>query len=484
MKFFITTMITAFFLISTSPVFAQGVKNLKAMGKAFTEIAKNTSPAVVFIETEKKQQISSQSPFFLPFDDIDGFSFENNIFKYFFKENIPPRNKEREKGRERTHKVLGQGSGFIFSKSGHILTNNHVVGDADKVVVKLLDGRSFEAKVIGTDQHSDVAVIKINVKNLTVLPLGNSNSLEVGEWVLALGNPFGLSHTLTAGIVSARGRSSVGITDYENFIQTDAAINLGNSGGPLINLDGKAVGMNTAIFSRTGGSMGIGFAIPINMIKGIKDQLIKKGKVIRGYLGIVIQNLTKDLSQQFGIEGIRGILISDVKENTPAKKALLRTGDIIIKFDGKEVNEVGTFRNMVASTQPGEKKHLTIFRNGKNIKIKVKIGKLPAKQEFAKSQKFQENEFGFSVDNLTRDLRQQYGISGNEQGVVVSEVDPFSVAKLAGIKPGMLIKEVNRMKVDSVSDFRKAIKKTKRKKSVLLLVQDGEFSRYITLSIK
>lgn len=469
------------FLCSLSSAVDESVNVFKDVGKAFTVIARNTSASVVFIETERKQQANNQWQFFSPFEKIDEFPFGNDFFNYFFKRGIPRNFQERDKGE--TFKVLGQGSGFIISADGLILTNNHVVGDADKVIVKLLDGRIFEAKVIGTDQHTDIAIIKIKANNLTVLPLGNSNDLEVGEWVIALGNPFGLSHTLTAGVVSAKGRSSVGITDYENFIQTDAAINLGNSGGPLINLDGSAVGMNTAIFSRTGGSMGIGFAIPINIVKGIKDQLIKNGKVIRGYLGILIQNLTNELALQFGLKEMRGIIISDVTKDSPAEKAGLKAGDIILEFDDFEVKDVGSFRNLVALTPPGERKNLKVIRDGKQKKIKATIGKLSSNILTSSRPKIIENDFGFTVENLNSTYRQKYGLSSKDQGVIVGDVDPSSVAAMAGIKPGMLIKEVNQIKVNSIGEFKRASKKNKLKKSILLLIQDGDYSRYVSLSI-
>lgn len=480
MKFLLFILLTIFInSFSSASVSSEGIKYFKSIGKAFTEIAKITSPAVVFIETEKTQQISGQLPFYPPFKDMDSFPFGDDILKHFFENRIPRDNRQKE----RTQKISGQGSGFIISKDGYIMSNNHVVGDAEKVVVKLLDGRSFVAKVIGTDQHSDIAVLKIKAKGLTPLPFGNSDLLEVGEWVIALGNPFGLKHTLTAGVVSAKGRNSIGITDYENFIQTDAAINLGNSGGPLINLDGEAVGMSTAIISRTGGSMGIGFAIPINMLKEIKNQLIKKGYVTRGYLGILIQNLTTELAEQFNIKNPKGILVSDVTDNSPAQKSGIKTGDIIIKIDGKEVNEVGAFRNRIALTPPGKRKRLTLIRNGKEKIVKVKIEKLPSDFAFSRALTFKENDFGFSVENLTSLLRKKYGFSTNEKGVIISEVNPHSVAAIAGLKTGMLIKEVNQIKIKSVAEFKNAAKRTKRKNTILLLLQDGEFSRYVTLSI-
>jgi len=272
----------------------------------------------------------------------------------------------------------GQGSGFIISKDGYILINNHVVGDADLIKVKLSDGREFKAKVIGTDPQSDVAVIKIDATNLPVLRLGDSDKLEVGEWVIAIGNPFGLSQTVTVGVVSAKGRSRIGINDYEDFIQTDAAINPGNSGGPLVNIHGEAVGMNTAIFSRSGGYMGIGFAIPINMAKAIKDQLLKKGKVTRGWLGVVIQDIDEELAKSFGLEKTEGVLIAEVSEGSPAEKAGLKQGDIILRLNGKKVDDLGELRNKIALTAPGTKVKLEVLRENKRRTIQVTIGEQPA----------------------------------------------------------------------------------------------------------
>jgi serine protease Do len=380
-------------------------------------------------------------------------------------------------------RMEGQGSGFIISPDGYIMTNNHVVGDADKVTVKLEDGREFTAKTVGTDPHSDVAIIKIDAKNLPVLALGDSDALEVGNWVLAIGNPFGLSHTLTAGIVSAKGRSSLGLTDYENFIQTDAAINPGNSGGPLVDLNGKAIGMNTAIFSQSGGSMGIGFAIPINMAKAIKNQLIKTGSVTRGYLGIVIQDLTPELADSFGLDDHQGILVAEVTTDSPAEKAQLKQGDVIVKFDGKAVEEVGAFRNYVSLKAPGTRENITILRDGKQRTLTVTIGTLPDSGPMAGIDAHTPDNLGLTIQTLTPDLAQQFGYQ-EDKGVVVTQVAPGSVAALADIQPGMLIQEVNRKQVQDVNEFKQAIRKSENSKTVLLLIREGQYSRYVVLNIE
>jgi len=302
--------------MSVSPAQAREAEDarpaLRSLSRAFTQVAQQAMPAVVFIQVEKTLETGT-SPFGLnnPFD-----LFSEEFFERFFGRRFPEQRRERRQPRQ--YRQQGQGSGFIVSKDGYILTNHHVVGEADRLRVTLADDREFEAKLIGADPKSDVAVIKIAGNNFPVLPIGDSDALAVGEWVIAIGNPFGLTHTMTVGVVSAKGRSRMGITDYEDFIQTDAAINPGNSGGPLLNLDGAVVGINTAIFSRSGGYMGIGFAIPIKMATHIQQQLITTGKVTRGYLGVNIQSLTKDLARSFGIAERDGVLIASVAPGTPA----------------------------------------------------------------------------------------------------------------------------------------------------------------------
>jgi serine protease Do len=297
---------------------------------------------------------------------------------------------------------------------------------------------------------------------------------------VAIGNPFGLSHTLTVGVVSAKGRSSIGIADYENFIQTDAAINPGNSGGPLVNLDGKVVGMNTAIFSQSGGYMGIGFAIPINMAKSIKDQLIQTGSVVRGYLGIIIQNLTPELAKSFGMNDQKGILVAQVSEDSPAEKAGIKQGDVIIEFDGKPVEQVGPFRNEVALKIPGSNMNITILRNGERKVLSVTMGKLPDKEASITGRPHNLEKLGMTVQNLTPELARQFGLEG-KKGVVVTNVAPDSLAAVANIKPGGIILEVNRKPVENMEEFKKAIAEVPDNSAVLLLVQEGEYARYVAL---
>jgi len=448
----------------------EGIENLRQTGQAFRAVAKQVSPAVVFIKVEQTTESRTPQGFNSPFDD--------DFFRRFF--GAPPDfHGQQPQQQPRKHHARGQGSGFIISADGVIMTNNHVVENADKISVQMLDGREFEAKTLGTDPASDVAIIKIEAKNLPYLKLGDSDKLEVGDWVLAFGNPFGLSHTLTAGIVSAKGRSGIGLNDYENFIQTDAAINPGNSGGPLVNLDGEVVGMNSAIYSRSGGYMGIGFAIPINMAAQIRDQLIEHGKVVRGQLGVYIQELTKDLADSFGIDETKGLLVSRVMEGTAAEKAGLKQGDIILRRDGQPVGKLSEFRNGIAMTPPGTEIKLDILRDGKQKSVTVEIGTLSAKEAATESGAPTESGLGLSLQPLTPEIADQLGYQ-DQKGVLVAGVEPDSPAAAAGIERGDLIQEVNRKPVTSPEEVSKALAGGKEKPA-LLLIRHGESTRYLAL---
>jgi len=421
---------------------------------------------------------------------LGGLPFGDEFFKRFFGDQFHgiPRTPKRERPGGERHGT-GQGSGFVFvpetgAESGktYIMTNNHVVENADSIRVKFQDGREYDAKVKGRDPQSDVAVIEIDAGDLPALQVGDSSKLEVGEWVVAIGNPFGLSHTLTVGVVSATGRTSLGISDYEEFIQTDAAINPGNSGGPLVNLDGEVVGMNTAIFSRSGGYMGVGFAIPINLARSVADQLIASGEVTRGYLGIMIQQLTKELADSFGLEPGQGILIAQVTADSPAEKAGLQQGDIIVSYRGEAVTDVGSFRNQVSLTMPGSTQQIAVLRDGKRMELPVIIGqlnpdKLAASQGSAKST----DEIGLTVQTLTDELASQLGARAGE-GVVVTEVRPGSIAASAGIEAGTLILQVNQQAVSTAAEFAQAVRESGDKKRVLLLLRKDDMQRYVALS--
>ncbi|MBX7257377.1 MAG: DegQ family serine endoprotease [Candidatus Hydrogenedentes bacterium] len=446
-----------------------------AMSDAFAYVANQTSPAVVFIEIQKTVTPRPAS-FFGP----EGYSF--GIPGFFGP--MPGRGPDSmgDDGPGRYPVPVGEGSGFIISPDGYIVTNNHVTDDADRLKVTLADGRTFDAKLVGADPQTEIALIKVEAENLPTVKLGDSDSLRVGEWVLAIGSPFGLNHSVTSGIVSARERGNVGIVDYADFIQTDAAINPGNSGGPLLNMKGEVVGMNTAIVSRGGGSNGVGFAIPVNMVKSVVDQLRDHGSVTRGFLGVGIQELTPDLAQWFGIPDNRGVLISQVSPDSPAEKAGLQRDDVIVEMDGKSVAEAGTFRSHIATKKPGTSVELGILRKGERINKKVDLGSLEGKKIAANEPDTQSGQMGLGIElqPLTSDIAQQLGFEG-ESGVVVAGVEPGSPAARAGLRPGALITEVNKKPVHNIREFQQALKDGANGKSALLLVRMGEGSRYVAI---
>ncbi|MHC4124248.1 MAG: Do family serine endopeptidase, partial [Planctomycetota bacterium] len=374
-----------------------------------------------------------------------------------------------------------QGSGFIISKDGYILTNNHVVDEAKKLTVKFSDGQELKAEIVGTDPDADVAVIKVDGKDLAYLELADSDEAEVGQWVVAIGNPFGLNGTVTAGIVSAKGRSRIGLNKYEDFIQTDAAINRGNSGGPLLNLDGKVIGINTAIIGSTG-NIGIGLAIPINMAKYAYEQIIAGGKVERGYLGVGIQNFDKDLAKSFELGDTKGVLISEVTEGSAADKAGIKQGDIVIEFNGQPVDDRDAFRNRVAMLQPGTKADIVVLRNGERKTLKVKLSK---RSEEELTGEVVMETLGIAVENLTEDLAERLGYEGLT-GVVISKVKPDSIAASVGLRTGVLVQEVDRKPIKNVKDFEKAIAKAKKEKAVavLLLISNGRYSQFLVLKFE
>jgi serine protease Do len=462
--------IAAVVLVMVSSVRAD-VGILEKTGNAFAQIAKEALPAVVFIDVENTVEVPQYGYRYHPFDGDFGQGRRGGIA---VPEELEPRKYSQQ----------GQGSGFIISKDGYILTNNHMVDEADHINVTLGDGRKFEAKLVGTDPKTEVALIKIeDGADLPFLALGDSDALQVGEWVLAAGNPFGLSQTITAGIVSAKGRDETGIAEYGNFIQTDAAINPGNSGGPLLNIRGEAVGINTAIYTRTGGYMGIGFAIPINLAVQIKDQLITHGKVQRSVLGVYIQEVDEDLAKSFGLEESGGILISHVMEDSAAEAAGLQGGDIIVEMDGQKVGKVGAFRNRVAATPPNSKVKLRIFRDGKfkNMPVITQALEGDGSEEPATEPAMYE-KMGISIENLDKETASQLGYA-DEKGVVITEVEQGGTAWRAGLQPGLIVVSVNRQPVGNVREFKKALENAGDGGKVLLLVKDGRSSRFIVVKI-
>ncbi|MDE3017869.1 MAG: DegQ family serine endoprotease [Nitrospirota bacterium] len=442
----------------------------------FVQIAKAVKPAVVNIFTTRTGK-SGEGPQAMPFDDP--------FFRRFFGDEFF---KRFEAPRERKERSLG--SGVIVDASGLIITNNHVVSKADEIKVFLSDKREFKAKLIGTDSKTDLAVLQVEAEGLHTIPWSDSDKLEVGEFVLAVGNPFGLTQTVTMGIVSAVGRASMGIAEYEDFIQTDAAINPGNSGGALVNVRGELVGINTAIFSQSGGNMGIGFAVPSNMARSILGQLVKSGKVVRGWLGVSIQELSPELASHFGLSEAKGVLVSDVLDGSPAKKAGLERGDVILEFDGKAVESPTHLRNIVAQTPVGKKTTVKFVRNKDQRTLDVTIAEQPKNMAQAGGDGGDDGGEGVRPSGLLSDLdvrelssewARRFGLGGNEKGVVVARVRPGGAAEEAGVKEGDLILEVNRKPTPTLKAYEQAAAKMGKSDAVLLLIKRQGMTTYLTL---
>ena len=434
--------------------------------RAFSEIVSAVSPTVVNISTTKVVRRES-----VPFSEDPFFDF----FRPFHDFGLPKKWKEQSLG-----------SGVIVSSDGYIITNNHVVEKSEDIRVTLFDKRSFRGKVVGSDPKTDIAVVKISAEKLPTAPWGDSDRLQVGEFVLAIGNPFGLSHTVTMGIISAVGRANVGIADYEDFIQTDAAINPGNSGGPLVNIKGELIGINTAIFSRSGGYQGIGFAVPSNMAKMVMDQLMKQGKIVRGWLGVTIQDVTPEISQKFGLKDSKGALVGDISKGSPAEKAGIMRGDIILWFNGKEIKDVGSLRNMVSQSKVGSQVKLKILRGSKEHEITVVIDELPKEAAGMppepSPEDVQKNAFsGITVMELTKEIGKQLGLSANDKGVVVVRVDPGSTADEAGLKKGDVIHEIDRKKISGIADFNRITSSIEGGETTLLFINRSGRKFYITI---
>jgi serine protease Do len=446
----------------------QDIAVLRRMGKAFASIAEKASPAVVGVKATKIIKGSEQLRDGGSGDPFNPFG--DDFFERFRRRS--PRRFQQPEARQ-----VAQGSGFIVTPDGYILTNNHMVGEAEEVIVTVGDGRKLKAKIIGADPETDVAVVKIDAQDLPYVELANSDSLEVGEWVIAIGNPFGLSHSVTAGIVSAKGRSQIGVADYEDFIQTDAAINFGNSGGPLLNLDGKAVGISTALIG-PGGNVGIGLAIPINMAKAIYEQLKEGGKVVRGFLGVTIQDLEPGMGEFFSVENGKGAVVTNVMDGSAAQKAGIRADDIVVELEGEPVTGANELMNRIAVHKPGSAISMTVLRDGKRKTFAVTLDKRPpgASAMAPGGETEAPAQLGMSVQNLTEELKQRLGYE-NDSGVVVTQVESGSLADEYGLEPGVLITEVNRQPVRNVRQFREALTKAQKGGKVLLRVVFEEGNR-------
>jgi len=447
--------------------------DVEAFSKAMRAAAARVGPAVVAIGTSQSVDASATP-----------FGFNDDFLRRFF--GVEPQQQEQPK-RRRQFRQQGLGSGVIVSADGYVLTSNHVVAGAEEITVRLADDREFDAKVIGNDPPSDIALIKIEAAGLPVAALGDSDKAEVGDWVLAVGAPLGLQKTVTAGIISATGRANVGIADYEDFIQTDAAINPGNSGGPLVNLRGEVIGINTAIASRSGGYMGIGFAVPSNMARDVMNRLREKGEVVRGWLGVSIQNLSKELAASMGLASAEGALVNEVFADGPAGKAGVRAGDVIVQYNGKPVKDVTELRTVVAWTEPGKKVDMVVLRGGKRETLTVQIERRGDQPQLARGQRgggpgapAEIKDLGIQVADLTPETAQRYGYEEG-QGVLITDVDPAGLAAKAGLEPGMLILQVRGKPVRSVAQFKEALQGADSARGIPMLVRAGDRQLFVLL---
>ena len=443
----------------------------------FTGLAAKNSPAVVNISTEQKSRVKPRLPKGFSMPDVPEGSPFNDLFKHFFGEGM-------EDFAERESQSLG--SGFVISSDGYILTNYHVVADADEIQVRFSDRRFFDAKVIGSDKGSDVALIKIEASDLPTVKIGKSSDLKVGEWVLAIGSPFGFDHTVTAGIVSAKGRS-LPSENYVPFIQTDVAINPGNSGGPLFNLDGEVIGVNSQIYSRTGGFMGLSFAIPIELAINVADQLREHGRVSRGYLGVLIQDVDHNLAESFGMAQPYGALVSRVMPDSPADKAGLQVGDVILAFNGQRLLNSSQLPPLVGASRIEEEATLQILRDGKELAVPVQVGRLAEDEEVAETipaqvEPDQIEQLGLAVIDIEPKVREELGLE-ERGGALVGNVSP-GAAQDAGIRRGDIVLMFDGMDVKSAKHLRELIEEAGDKRTVAVLVKRGENPLFMALRLK
>jgi len=473
-KLLFSPLLLVLFLIPTETQ-ATDLGLAKSLSNTFADIAERVSPSVVTITSEHVYKHPSLERF-RDYQDM----LPRQLWPF-----LPDGDDEREM------RSTSLGSGIVISKDGYIITNNHVVEKGENIKVKFSDNEEYEAEIVGTDPKTDVALIKVNARNLVPIKMGNSDRIRVGEWVLAVGSPFSgsLSQTVTQGIVSATGRSSVGLVRYEDFIQTDAAINPGNSGGPLVNLDGELVGVNSAIASRTGGYQGIGFAIPINMVNRVVEDLRENGRVTRAWLGVWIQAVDNDLAKAFGLEKAMGALVDDIVEDGPAEKAGLKKRDIILEFDGQEITSSNMLPTIVSTRRPGEKKKVKVIRAGKIKTVNVTLGEMPEETAAAGPVEDERSDIGFTVETARDDRLRYYGYSRDTEGVIITSVDRMSAAYKKNLRAGQIIQEMgpdvrNLKKIETKRDFDKQLSRFEPGDIVLLLVRrDNENTFFVALNI-
>lgn len=462
-SFFLVVLLLTL-LIGVAPLAAQGT-----VAVDFRPVAREATPAVVSIKVQSGGVQGEQAPN-QDFRRFQSPFFNDPFFNHHF--GVPHPGLQQPPPQV----VIGQGSGFLVSPDGYILTNNHVVNDAQQISVTMHDGREFAARIIGQDPNTDVAVIKIDAQGLPFLTLGDSTDVEQGQWVVAIGNPLGLQATLTVGVLSAKGRNNLNITRFEDYLQVDAAINRGNSGGPLLNMDGQVIGINTAIANN---ATGIGFAIPSNMAQHVMEQLIQKGTVERGYLGLMMQPLTADLADTLGLSKAEGALVTEVIENSPAAIADVRPGDVIVRYDGQAVENPARLSKAVAMSQPGHRARLMVVRDGHYLELQIELKRTPETvADVGKTQL----QLGLEVRTLTPDMAHRLGQPGL-QGAFVTKVQPGSLSAQAQLQVGQVIVSINQEKVLSEDDFYRCIRKLPKGSRALIWVRHGSHMRYVAMRI-